>query len=127
MGFSEKQKSLDDLKINNTIKSSFVRLIDEKGMQIGIFSKTDALYKAKILKLDLVEVSSFSKPPVCKLMDYGKFKYQQKRKISKIKKTQGIVNTKEIKFRPKTEEHDFKFKIKNLKKFLSQGKKSKNN
>jgi len=115
----------DNYKINETIKSAFIRLIDKDGVQLGIFSRIDALHKAKLSKLDLVEVSSLSKPPVCKLMDYGKFKYQQKRKVSKAKKGQSVLNIKEIKFRPKTEPHDFIFKINNIKKFLSQGKKVK--
>lgn len=108
-------------KINEKIKSTFVRLIDEKGSQLGIFSRLDALNKARSSKLDLVEVSSISKPPVCKLMDYGKFKYKQKRKVSRTKKGQSTVHVKEIKFRPKTEPHDFTFKINNIKKFLLKG------
>lgn len=121
----EKQKSNDDYKINETIKSSLIRLIDEQGLQLGIFSKIDALYKARTSKLDLVEVSSLSNPPVCKLMDYGKFKYQQKRKTARAKRNSSTLNIKEIKFRPKTEPHDFIFKVKNIKKFLIQGKKVK--
>lgn len=122
---TEKQKTIEEFKVNEAIKSSFIRLIDEKGSQMGIFSRTDALYKARSSGLDLVEVSSFSKPPVCKLMDYGKFKYQQKRKVSKAKKNQCMFSIKEIKFRPKTETHDFHFKIRSLKKFLLQKKKVK--
>jgi len=111
----------DSYKVNEMIKSAFVRLIDEEGLQLGIFSKIDALYKARVSKLDLVEVSSLSKPPVCKLMDYGKFKYKQKRKVSRNRRGQSIISVKEIKFRPKTEPHDFMFKINNIKKFLSKG------
>jgi len=115
----------DEYKINEKVKSAFIRLIDQDGTQLGIFSRLDALNRAKLSKLDLVEVSSMSKPPVCKLMDYGKFKYQQKRKVSKAKKGQSILNIKEIKFRPKTEPHDFIFKMNNVKKFLLQGRKVK--
>lgn len=121
----DKQRFNDDYRINEMIKSSFIRLIDKNGVQLGIFSRLDALYKAQLSKLDLVEVSSSSKPPVCKLMDYGKFKYQQKRKVSKAKKNHSLLNIKEIKFRPKTEPHDFIFKINNIKKFLLQGRKVK--
>lgn len=116
----DKQRIGDNYKINDMIKSSFVRLIDKSGIQLGIFSRLDALYKARLSKLDLVEVSSLSKPPVCKLMDYGKFKYQQKRKVSKAKKNNSTLKIKEIKFRPKTEPHDFIFKVNNIKKFLLQ-------
>jgi len=118
-------KNLNSFQINEKIKSSLIRLIDEKGIQIGIFSKIDAINRAKITGLDLVEVSSTSNPSVCKLMDYGKFKYQQKRKILKIKKNKNILSIKEIKFRPKTDTHDFNFKIKRIKKFLLQKKKVK--
>jgi translation initiation factor IF-3 len=122
---TDKQNAADSHKINDMIKSAFIRLIDKDGVQLGIFSRLDALYKARLSKLDLVEVSSLSKPPVCKLMDYGKFKYQQKRKVSKAKKGQSALNIKEIKFRPKTEPHDFIFKANNIKKFLLQGRKVK--
>lgn len=115
----------NECKVNTDIKSSFIRLIGEQGNQLGVFSRIDALYKAKSLNLDLVEVSVFSTPPVCKLMDYGKFKYEQKRKTAKAKKKQIVINIKEIKFRPKTDTHDFYFKIKNTKKFLFQNKKVK--
>ena len=121
----EKQKPIEEYKVNETIDASFVRLIDENGKQLGVFSRVNALYKAKVSKFDLVEVSSSSNPPVCKLMNYGKFKYKQKRKVSKTKKTHSILSTKEIKFRPKTELHDFVFKMKNLKRFLIQGKRVK--
>jgi len=122
---SNEKNNTDSYKINETIKSPFVRLIDKNGAQLGIFSRIDALHKAKLSKLDLVEVASSSKPPVCKLMDYGKFKYQQKRKVSRAKKGQSVLNIKEIKFRPKTEPHDFVFKMNNIKKFLLQGRKVK--
>lgn len=118
-------KHTNNFDINEQISSPLIRLINEKGIQIGIFSKADAINKAKINGLDLVEVSSTSNPPVCKLMNYGKFKYQQKRKTLKIKKNQSILNTKEIKFRPKTDTHDLQFKIKRIKKFLLQKKKVK--
>jgi len=115
----------DNYRINEMIKSAFIRLIDQNGVQLGIFSRLDALYKARLSKLDLVEVASLSKPPVCKLMDYGKFKYEQKRKVSKAKRGQSVLNLKEVKFRPKTEPHDFVFKMNNVKKFLLQGRKVK--
>lgn len=121
----ERKKNPEEFRTNEAVRASFIRLIGEDGAQLGIVPRSDALHRAKTTGLDLVEVSSIGKPPVCKLMDYGKFKYQQKRKSSKAKKNQVIGNIKEIKFRPKTDTHDFHFKIKNLKKFLSKGNKVK--
>lgn len=85
----------------------------------------EALVLAEEKGLDLVEVSSSSKPPVCRIMDYGKFKYQQQKKANDAKKRQTVVRIKEIKIRPKTEEHDFQFKLKNARSFLEAGNKVK--
>lgn len=85
----------------------------------------EALLLAEEKGLDLVEVSSSSKPPVCRIMDYGKFKYQQQKKANDAKKRQTVVRIKEIKIRPKTEEHDFRFKLKNARGFLEAGNKVK--
>ncbi len=86
---------------------------------------TEALRKAESLGLDLVEVSPTARPPVCKIMDYGKFKYQQRRNASETKKRQQIIELKEIKFRPKTDIHDFDVKINKLREFLKEGNKGK--
>ena len=83
-----------------------------------------ALAKAQELGLDLVEVSPMAKPPVCKIMDYGKFKYETKKKASEAKKKQTVVKLKEVKFRPKTEEHDYAFKTKAIREFLAEGNKA---
>ena len=83
-----------------------------------------ALAKALEFGLDLVEVSPMAKPPVCKIMDYGKFKYETKKKANEAKKKQTVVKLKEVKFRPKTEEHDYNFKVKAVKEFLSEGNKA---
>lgn len=88
-------------------------------------STHDALRKAEDQGLDLVEVSPMAKPPVCKIMDYGKFKYQQKRKSAEAKKKQVIIELKEVKFRPKTDIHDFDVKVNNLRRFLEEGNKGK--
>lgn len=85
----------------------------------------DAFRKAESMGLDLVEVSPMAKPPVCKIMDYGKFKYQQKRKAADAKKNQQVIELKEVKFRPKTDVHDFDVKVNRLKNFLSEGNKGK--
>jgi translation initiation factor IF-3 len=83
-----------------------------------------ALAKAAEYGLDLVEVSPMAKPPVCKIMDYGKFKYEAKKKANEAKKKQTVVKLKEVKFRPKTEEHDYNFKVKAVREFLSEGNKA---
>ena len=83
-----------------------------------------ALAKALEFALDLVEVSPMAKPPVCKIMDYGKFKYETKKKANEAKKKQTVVKLKEVKFRPKTEEHDYNFKVKAVKEFLEEGNKA---
>jgi len=92
---------------------------------LGIFTSKDALAKANEEGLDLVEVSANANPAVCRIMNYDKFRYEQKKKQQEAKKKQTTVETKEIKFRPKTEEHDLNFKIKNIKKFLGQKNKVK--
>jgi len=100
-----------------------VRLIDE-GSQ-DVIPLADALSMAQKVGLDLVEVAPNSDPPVCRVMDYGKYRYQQNKKLQDAKKSQTIIQVKEIRIRPKTEEHDLETKIKHIKKFLSQGDKVK--
>jgi translation initiation factor IF-3 len=101
-----------------------VRVIGAQGEQLGILTIEQALAKAQGDGLDLVEVSPLSKPPVCKIMDYGKFKYEAKKKANEAKKKQVVVHLKEIKLRPKTEEHDYDFKVKNIRRFLEGGDKA---
>ncbi len=100
-----------------------MRLIDE-GSQ-DVIPLADALSMAQKVGLDLVEVAPNSDPPVCRVMDYGKYRYQQNKKLQDAKKSQTIIQVKEIRIRPKTEEHDLETKIKHIKKFLSQGDKVK--
>ncbi len=102
-----------------------MRLIGSDGSQLGIFTSNDARERAYEEGLDLVEVSAAADPPVCRIMNYDKYRYEQKKKQQEAKKKQSTVETKEIKFRPKTEEHDLNFKIKNIKKFLNQKNKVK--
>jgi translation initiation factor IF-3 len=92
---------------------------------LGILSLVEALRTAGTLELDLVEVSPKAEPPVCRIMDYGKFKYQQQKKTHDAKKKQATVHLKEVKLRPKTEEHDFQFKVRNIERFLKEGNKTK--
>lgn len=101
-----------------------MRLIQE-GQQLGIMTLAEALDIAAKAGLDLVEVAPNSAPPVCRIMDYGKFRYQQSKKQQVAKKSQSVFQVKEIRIRPKTDEHDLQVKIKHIKKFLSQNDKVK--
>jgi translation initiation factor IF-3 len=96
-----------------------VRVVAD-GQQLGILPLEEALAQAGRAGLDLVEVASNTDPPVCRIMDYGKFRYQQTKKLHDAKKSQTIIQVKEIRLRPKTEEHDLQIKIKHIKKFLDQ-------
>ena len=95
------------------------------GEQLGVISLTEALAEAAKAGLDLVEVSPTAAPPVCRIMDYGKFRYQQSKKVQVSKKSQTVIQVKEIRLRPKTEEHDLEVKIKHIRKFLEQRNKVK--
>ncbi|OGP96184.1 MAG: translation initiation factor IF-3 [Deltaproteobacteria bacterium RBG_16_47_11] len=114
-----------DVRINREIRAKEVRVIDPEGKQLGILAVSEALRLATNVELDLVEVSSKSEPPVCRIMDYGKFKYQQSKKAHDAKKKQAVVHLKEVKMRPKTEEHDFQFKLRHIERFLKEGNKTK--
>lgn len=96
-----------------------------EGNQLGVISLADALAEAAKAGLDLVEVSPTAAPPVCRIMDYGKFRYQQSKKVQISKKSQTVIQVKEIRLRPKTEEHDLEVKIKHVRKFLEQRNKVK--
>lgn len=112
-------------RVNMEIKATEVRLTGLNGEQIGIFSLKDALKKAQNEGFDLVEISPNTDPPVCRIMDYGKFLYRKNKAIKKQKKKQKLIQIKEIKFRPSTEESDYKIKIRNLIRFLKCGDKVK--
>ena len=103
------------------IRAREVRVVDDEGGQLGILSIGDALAAAEQRGLDLVEVAPDAQPPVCRIMDYGKYKYQQSKRAAEAKKKQTRVEIKEVKMRPKTEEHDFLFKVKNARRFLEEG------
>jgi translation initiation factor IF-3 len=102
-----------------------VRLIDPEGAQLGIVSIEEALAKANDFGLDVVEVSPKAEPPVCKIMDYGKYKYLQTKKTHSAKKKQASGHLKEVKLRPKTEEHDIQVKLRHIERFLKAGHKTK--
>jgi translation initiation factor IF-3 len=107
------------------IRASTVRLIGADGEQVGIVTLDEALRRAKEAGLDLVEVAGDAEPVVCRVMDFGRFKYQQSKKQQESKKKQTIIQIKEVKIRPKTEEHDYQFKLRAIRKFLSQKNKTK--
>ncbi len=114
-----------DVRINREIRAKEVRVIDPEGRQLGILPIAEALRTSAHYELDLVEVSPKSDPPVCRIMDYGKFKYQQSKKAHDAKKKQAVVHVKEVKLRPKTEEHDYQFKLRHIERFLKEGNKTK--
>ena len=115
----------DTVRINRMIRVPQVRVIDADGNQMGVLATRDALTAAETAGLDLVEVAPTATPPVCRIMDYGKFKYQTSKKAKEAKKKQTVISVKEMKLRGKTEEHDFQFKLRNIKRFLEDGDKVK--
>ncbi len=117
--------SQDDLRVNDRIRISPIRLIDQHGEQVGIITTDEARDIALDAGLDLVEVAPTSRPPVCRVMDYGKFKYEQARKAKEAKKKQHTITVKEIKLRPKIEKHDYSFKMRHARRFLDEGDKVK--
>jgi translation initiation factor IF-3 len=112
-------------RTNERIRAREVQVISSDGKNLGTLSTQEAINIAKQEGLDLIEISPNANPPVCKIIDIGKYKYDQQKKAHKAKKKQKIMNLKEIKLRPVTEIHDYSFKIKNAKKFLSKGDKVK--
>ena len=112
-------------KINDAISATSVRLIDADGEMVGVTSLDEAIRKAEEAGLDLVEVSPEANPTVCKILDYGKFKYEQQKKAAEARKKQKTVDVKEVKIRPTTEDHDYQVKLKNARRFLEKGDKVK--
>ncbi|MDW8215676.1 MAG: translation initiation factor IF-3 [Roseiflexaceae bacterium] len=117
----------DRLRINNRIRAREVRLIDENGVQVGIVPTRDALQMAEERGLDLVEVAPNAVPPVCRILDYGKFRYEQSKKEREARKNQKQVEVKQIRLEPKTDEHDLGVKAKQARRFLLDGDKVKFN
>ncbi|MBO4296591.1 MAG: translation initiation factor IF-3 [Desulfovibrio sp.] len=111
----------DGVRRNDMIRAREVRVIGAEGEQLGILQRSEAIAMAQEVGCDLVEVSSNSEPPVCRIMDYGKFKYEQQKKKQDAKKRQAVVQVKEIKVRPKTDEHDYETKVKHIRRFLEDG------
>lgn len=113
------------MRINEEIRVKEVRLISADGEQLGIIAVKDALRMAQEKELDLVEIAPNAKPPVCRIMDFGKFKYEQSKREKEARKKQKIISVKEVKIRPNIEDHDLEVKTKNAVKFLNDGDKVK--
>ena len=113
------------LRVNGGVKAETIRLIDEEDNQVGVVRKEDALARAREVGLDLVEVAPTSDPPVCRIMDYGKWQYQQKRRMrdSHKKTLHHVATLKEIRLRPETDTHDLEIKVKHAREFLEKGHK----
>jgi translation initiation factor IF-3 len=113
------------IRVNEQIRISPIRLIDEAGAQVGIVSLDEARQRAEEKSLDLVEVAPEARPPVVRMMDYGKFKYEEARAARDARKKQHTIQVKEVKFRPGIEEHDYDFKMRHARRFLEEGNKVK--
>lgn len=113
------------MRVNEDIRTKEVRVVGSDGSQLGIMLVKDALKLAFDEKLDLVEVAPTARPPVCRIMDYGRHKYEQSKRDKEAKKKQKLVTVKEVKIRPNIEEHDFVVKLKNVQRFIADGDKVK--
>jgi translation initiation factor IF-3 len=112
-------------RINDAIRAREVRLIDETGQNVGVVSRADAITRATEAGLDLVEVSPDAVPPVCKILDFGKYKYQEQKKAAEARKNQKVVEIKEIKMRPNIDDHDYDVKMRSIRRFFEEGDKVK--
>ncbi|KZD12051.1 translation initiation factor IF-3 [Oceanibaculum pacificum] len=117
--------SKDGPRVNDEIFADTLRVIGEDGENIGVISRRDALRAAEDAGLDLVEISPNAVPPVCKILDYGKFKYEAQKKRNEARKNQKIIDVKEIKMRPNIDDHDYDVKMRSVHKFLNEGDKVK--
>ena len=115
----------DGPRVNEEIRVPQVRLIDQDGEMMGVMSARDAMLRAFAVGLDLVEISPNADPPVCKILDYGKFKYEQQKKRNEAKKKQKVIEIKEIKVRPNIDENDYQVKLRAMKSFIGEGDKVK--
>ena len=113
------------MRVNERIRVREIRVIDDTGQQLGIMPPPQAVAIAKQKGLDLVEIAATAVPPVCRIMDFGRYQYQEQKRARSAKKHQKIIEVKEIKFRPKVDEHDYQFKKKHIERFLADGDKVK--
>jgi translation initiation factor IF-3 len=125
IAFDRSPRRDDRTRINERIRVREIRVIDDNGSQLGIMAPPQALTLARSKGLDLVEISPTAVPPVCRIMDFGKYQYEQQKRARAAKKHQKIIEVKEIKFRPKVDEHDYQFKKKHIERFLADGDKVK--
>ena len=115
----------DGPRVNEDIRVPQVRLIDQNGEMIGVMTQREALLRAYDLGMDLLEISPNAVPPVCKITDYGKYKYEQQKKANEARKKQKIVEIKEVKVRPNIDDHDYDVKMRQMKSFIGEGDKVK--
>lgn len=125
MGDRDRRPSGDDRRINEAITARVVRLIDQNGEQVGVVPLDEALDRAADADLDLVEIDANAQPPVCRIMNYGKYKFELSKKQQAARKKQKQIEVKEIKFRPGTDEGDYQVKLRNVRRFLEDGDKAK--
>lgn len=123
--FPPRHKDENELNINDEIRATQVRLVGDNIAEPGVYSIAQAMKMADEMELDLVEISAKADPPVCKILDYQKYLYQQKKKAKEMKQNSTKIVIKEIRFGPNTDEHDFQFKLKHAQEFLSEGSKVK--
>ncbi|HWK44813.1 MAG TPA: translation initiation factor IF-3 [Stellaceae bacterium] len=117
--------SRDGPRVNEEITVPRVRLVDDAGNMVGVVTKNEALVMAANAGLDLVEVAAAADPPVCKILDYGKFKYEEQKKKNEARKKQKVIEVKEIKLRPGIDDHDYEVKMRSMVKFVEEGDKVK--
>ncbi|TCZ59848.1 translation initiation factor IF-3 [Roseicella aquatilis] len=122
---SNQPPTRDGPRVNEDIRVPQVRLIDQEGEMIGVMTAREALLRAYDAGLDLLEISPNAVPPVCKITDYGKFKYEQQKKANEARKKQKVVEIKEVKVRPNIDDHDYDVKMRQMKSFISEGDKVK--
>ena len=123
----QKRGGKDSLRVNREIRAVEVRVIDEDGTMLGVFPPMEALRMAESKGLDLIEIAPTAKPPTCKIMDYGKYKYELKKKEHQARKNQVVITIKEIQLRPRTDQHDLDVKMRHARRFLLDGDKVKVN
>ncbi|MFZ4403523.1 MAG: translation initiation factor IF-3 [Pseudobdellovibrionaceae bacterium] len=121
----EKKRDKDSLRVNREIRAQQIRVIDEEGVMLGVMTVPEALRLAEDRGLDLLEIAPTAAPPTCKIMDYGKWKYENKKKATAARKKQVIVLIKEVQLRPRTDQHDFETKMNHSRRFLLDGNKVK--
>lgn len=124
---NKKERGKDQLRVNREIRAAQVRVIDDEGEMVGVMTVPEALRIAEDKGLDLIEIAPTATPPTCKIMDYGKYKYENKKKAAAARKKQVIVTIKELQLRPRTDQHDLETKLKHARRFILEGDKVKVN